>query len=144
MTIFVAYEPTPPGRRALAEAVDWARVHRRPLHVVRVIVQAGGESPVRVRADVRASREVDEQLEHLRTELSAAGVDVTTSALHSLEGQASRALLEAAREEEAELIVVGIRQRSRVGKLVLGSVAQDLLLEADCPVLAVRAAPSER
>jgi nucleotide-binding universal stress UspA family protein len=43
-----------------------------------------------------------------------------------------------AKEAGAELIVIGLRRRSPVGKLVLGSNAQDILLQADCAVLAVK------
>lgn len=50
------------------------------------------------------------------------------------------AVLLVARQEAADLIVIGIRRRSRVGKLLLGSNAQSILLRADCPVLAVKAA----
>ncbi len=42
-----------------------------------------------------------------------------------------------AQEEDADLIVIGIRNRSRVGKLILGSSAQEILLGAPCPVLGV-------
>lgn len=50
----------------------------------------------------------------------------------------AEAILEVAREERAGLVVIGIRDRSRVGKLVLGSNAQDILLGASAPVLAVK------
>jgi nucleotide-binding universal stress UspA family protein len=48
-------------------------------------------------------------------------------------------VLEAATQSAADLIVIGIRRRSPVGKLVLGSHAQSILLEASIPVLAVKA-----
>jgi nucleotide-binding universal stress UspA family protein len=141
VTIFVAYEPSPSGQRAVREGAAWAKEHGRPLHVARVIVhEAGGESPVRARQDMRTSFDVEERLEQLQRELADQGIETTTAVLHSLSGETSRTLLDAAREVEAELIVVGVRQRSRVGKLVLGSIAQDLILQADCPVLAVKPA----
>ena len=48
-----------------------------------------------------------------------------------------------AESEGAALIVIGLRRRSPVGKLLLGSNSQTLLLHADCPVLAVKAAATE-
>ena len=44
----------------------------------------------------------------------------------------------AADETSADVLVIGVRRRSPVGKLVMGSVAQTILLDADYPVLAVR------
>ena len=52
-------------------------------------------------------------------------------------------LIEVAESEGAALIVIGLRRRSPVGKLLLGSNSQTLLLHADCPVLAVKAAATE-
>jgi nucleotide-binding universal stress UspA family protein len=52
-------------------------------------------------------------------------------------------LLEVARQYGAEMIVIGIRRRSPVGKMILGSNAQEILLDADCPVLAVKAATKD-
>ena len=48
-------------------------------------------------------------------------------------------VLDVAESERASLIVIGLRRRSPVGKLLLGSVAQTILLQANCPVLAVKA-----
>ena len=47
-------------------------------------------------------------------------------------------LLKAMEKNDAELLVVGIRQRNPVGKLLLGSVARQVLLECPKPVLAVK------
>ena len=48
-------------------------------------------------------------------------------------------LIAVAEEENAEFIVIGLRRRTPVGKLILGSNAQRILLDASCPVLAVKA-----
>ena len=55
----------------------------------------------------------------------------------------AEAILEVARENHADLIVIGVRRRSRVGKLVLGSNAQDILLGAEAAVLAVKPRDTE-
>ena len=48
-------------------------------------------------------------------------------------------LIGIAEDGDAELIVIGLRRRTPVGKLILGSNAQRILLDAPCPVLAVKA-----
>jgi nucleotide-binding universal stress UspA family protein len=48
-------------------------------------------------------------------------------------------VLSVAEETQAELIVIGLRRRTAVGKLILGGTAQRILLDASCPVLAVKA-----
>lgn len=47
-------------------------------------------------------------------------------------------VLTVAEEVGAELIVIGLRHRTPVGKLIMGSTAQSILLDANCSVLAVK------
>lgn len=52
----------------------------------------------------------------------------------------AEALLDLAEDVGATLLVIGSRHRTRVGKLLLGSTVQRVLLESSIPVLVVKAA----
>ena len=78
-------------------------------------------------------------LADLRGELDAAGVDYELRPDYAGLSPADH-LVNLSVAEHAQLIVIGLRRRSAVGKLILGSSAQRVLLEAPCPVLAVKAA----
>lgn len=117
------------GQAALRNGVEEARRRGVPLRVIAgAKVGAGGESGETV-LDLR------QELARIEADLKAQGVDCEAKEVLST-GTPSEALLEAAKG--AELIVIGLRNRSAVGKLLMGSVAQDVLVSAPCPVLAVK------
>jgi nucleotide-binding universal stress UspA family protein len=43
-----------------------------------------------------------------------------------------------ANEKKVDEIIIGVKSRSNIGKLLFGSTAQTVILEADCPVITVR------
>ncbi len=47
-------------------------------------------------------------------------------------------IIDFAKEHEIDEIIIGVRNRSKVGKLLFGSTAQFVILQADCPVVAVK------
>jgi nucleotide-binding universal stress UspA family protein len=53
-------------------------------------------------------------------------------------------MLRVARDTSAQVLVIGIRHRTPVGKMIMGSVAQHVLLDAPCPVLAVTSSARRR
>ena len=55
------------------------------------------------------------------------------------EGDLADEIVRVAETVDASVIVIGLRRRTPVGKLILGSNAQRILLDAPCPVLAVKA-----
>ena len=131
-TIVVGYVFTPEGRAALRAGIDEGR--RRGSKVLVVNSNKGGATFSR--EDARAN---EDELAEVGRQLADADVD------HEVRGlvmgkEAPDDILDVAEEVGAELIVIGLRQRSPIGKLLLGSNAQRILLEASAPVLAVKAA----
>lgn len=129
MPVIVGFVPTKEGRAALDAAVVEARSRGARLLVVNA--STGSAS-----AD---NRYVDDAgLTELRAELDASGLDYEIShAVHRKDP--AEVLVDLAEQTNAELIVIGVRRRTPVGKLLLGSQAQQVLLDAECPVLAVKA-----
>jgi nucleotide-binding universal stress UspA family protein len=127
MTVLVGYIPTAEGRAAVRQALYEARLRQLPLIVVNVHRDAA-------LSDDRLATE--SELSALQAE--AAAVDVAVDVLAPHEGDVSEAILAAARQHHASIIVIGVRHRTPVGKLLLGSTAMEILMNAPCPVVAVR------
>lgn len=135
MRIVVGFIRSPEGEAALARAVEEARLRDAELVVVHSM--RGGE-----RDEGKKVVEYTEAFEALEGTLSGEGIRFKL--IDYVRGNSpSEDLLQAASEEDAGLIVIGLRRRSAVGKLVMGSNAQEILLQSDLPVLAVKAASDD-
>lgn len=139
MCIIVGLNHSPEGQAALERAVAEARLRAAPLEVVSVLRAEEGEDPHELERFRRSYDEARAEADELQRRLSAEGVEVAVQVQLATSRSPAAILLEAAERQQAQLLVIGVRRRSRVGKLVLGSVAQDILLGSDCPVLAVKA-----
>jgi nucleotide-binding universal stress UspA family protein len=129
MTIIVGYLPTDEGDAAVTAAADEAR--RRGTGLVIFNVSTGAS-----RVDTHLA--TPEALTALCDTLTGEGLHVDIQ--QSIRGHdPADEILTAAEQHQADLIVIGLRRRTAVGKLLLGSTAQRILLSADCPVLAVKA-----
>lgn len=128
MTVVCGYVPSEQGRAALRAALDEADRRGEPLHVLNT---SRGDALV----DRRYADEDD--LAQVRARLEESGVPWTLQ--HEVVGEdGAEAVLAAASEHRASVVVIGLRRRTPTGKLLFGSQAQRILLEADCPVLAVK------
>lgn len=126
MPVVVGYLSTPEGEAALRAAISEAKLRSTS---ILVIVGARG---------LGAAMERDRMVHEVGDILSGHDIEY---AVQEDDGETDIAELicDTAERADAQLIVIGLRRRSPVGKLILGSNAQRILLEAHCPVLAVKA-----
>ena len=134
-TIVVGYVPKPEGRAALRRAAEEARL--RGARLVVINSARGGRD-----FDAEDAVDSEAELDEVRAQLAEAGVEAEVRQL--VRGMdVAEDLISVAQETSADFIVIGLRRRSPVGKLILGSNAQRILLDAPCPVLSVKAGESD-
>lgn len=129
MTILVAYAPRPEGQAALEQGIEIAKQRKELLMVVNA--SPGGDKEDPAMADVQ-------DYERVGKLLAATGIPYELKQF--VRGKNAADEIQALSETlPISLIVIGLRKRTAVGKLIMGSVAQDILLNVPCPVLAVKA-----
>jgi nucleotide-binding universal stress UspA family protein len=127
--IVVGYSADPFGRAALEHGIAEAKLRKTNLLVINATSGEAYADPRFARSD--EVHDVEEHLANCGVEFELTqpvGVDTADELLTAMD------------RPEADLLVIGIRHRSPVGKLLLGSVSQQLLLECSKPVLAVKPA----
>ncbi|HEY9293221.1 MAG TPA: universal stress protein [Microlunatus sp.] len=117
-TVVVGYSAKPEGRAALARGIAMAKLNGSKI----VIVHTAPE----------------DDAPEVRAELDASGLSYDIHQAPDVLDPAEE-LIKVSEASADAMIVIGLRRRSPVGKLLLGSNAQRVLLDASCPVLAVKA-----
>jgi nucleotide-binding universal stress UspA family protein len=128
-TVVLGYVPKPEGEAALTAALSEARLRQADIVVVNAHRARHG--------DHEWEQRMSAELEELRARVEGEGLNVHIRTPQS-ELDPADDLVSIAAEVDADLIVIGLRRRTPVGKLILGSSAQRILLDAHCPVLAVK------
>jgi nucleotide-binding universal stress UspA family protein len=132
VTIVVAYVPRPEGQAALDKGIEIAKRRKEHLLVVNASPGGGKEDPTVLDG---------QDYERVKRLLDDAGIDAELKQF--IRGKSAVEEIEnLVVSSNASLLIIGLRKRSAVGKLIMGSVAQDLLLSISCPVLAVKASSS--
>jgi nucleotide-binding universal stress UspA family protein len=133
MTIVVGYVPKPEGRAALRAAMEEADLRNQPLYVLNA---SKGD------ALVDQSFASADDLADVGRLLEESGIpfELEQRVGH---GDGAEEVVAAAERLGASLIVIGLRRRTPTGKLLFGSDAQRILLDASCQVLAVKATSAE-
>ena len=130
MTVAVAHQVSATSRKALVQAVQEAKFRATDLAVLHVVDSIDADSQEAYRLGV--SDEIEKVVGQdpavpWRLHLATAGQDL------------AGALLKLVDSVGADLLVIGARRRSPMGKALMGSVAQTVILEANLPVLVVKA-----
>ncbi|MGD8368251.1 MAG: universal stress protein [Desulfobacterales bacterium] len=130
MKILVGYD----GSNAAAAAVTLAAEHAKAFGAEVHIVTSLSKGTDRQQKDIRSG---EERLDRMRSACEGEGVRCKTHLL--IRGMSSgEDIVQFAVEEGVDEIVVGVKRRSKVGKLLMGSTAQYVILKAPCPVLTIK------
>ena len=127
MTVVVGYIPDQYGEAALAAGIEEAGCRGTDL----VVVNA-------TKGDALVDRRYVGQAGLAELEQRLAGVAVPNEVRQAMGADVAQEMVRVAVETNADAIVIGLRHRSPVGKLIMGSVAQQVLLDAPCWVIAVK------
>ena len=130
MKILVGYKGINVGKDLLDLAVTHARAFDASILVV-TSMRDGAED------DQKRIVDAEKNLDEARTFFEQKGVDCKTHLL--IRGfEPGEDLVAFAREKQVDEILIGVKSRSKVGKLLFGSTAQAVILTAGCPVVTVK------
>lgn len=130
MKILVGYKGTKIGKDLMEIAVRHAKAFNGD--ILLVTSMKGGE-----KTDKQDIVDAEKNLETAKAYFDDYGVKSETHLL--VRGmEAGEDLVRFAKEKEVDEVILGVRSRSKVGKLLFGSTAQVVILEAHCPVVTVK------
>jgi nucleotide-binding universal stress UspA family protein len=130
MKLMVAYRASEVGEKVLALALERARETAAQVYLVTSLVGGGDTS-------VETIEQAEADLDQAAKLLAGQGIAAETHLL--IRGlSAGDDLVQFAAEIGADEIIVGIWKTSKVGKLLFGSTAQEVILKAPCPVLTTK------
>ncbi len=130
MKILVGYKGTNVGKDLMDIAVKHAKAFEGEILIATSMV--GGDKVAKQKVV-----DTEKNLEQAKAYFDDYGVKCETHLL--VRGfEAGEDLVTFAKEKKVDEIIIGVRSRSKVGKLIFGSTAQVVILDAHCPVLTVK------
>lgn len=130
MKILVGYD----GTNSAKEALNLAKFHAKAFGASVDVITSMHKGTESERKEIE---QVERGLEYAKSLFEEADISCDTHLL--IRGlSAGEDLVEFAKENQVGEIIVGVKRRSKVGKLLMGSTAQYVVLQADCPVVTVK------
>jgi nucleotide-binding universal stress UspA family protein len=130
MNIMVGYDRSNVAKEALVLVKKHAKAFDAKVYLLTALTQG----PDLQLEDIQKA---EHELERLRISFKEDGIPCETHAIVS-SLSAGEDLVQFAQENGIDEIVIGVRRRSKVGKLLFGSNAQYIILQAICPVVTVK------
>ncbi len=140
MKILVAYDGSEGAQRAARAAADVARPAGASLMLLHVLDPRFDATEVQAPSRSEAMAQVSQRREAEARDFATGLLDGVRVRVESVERgeDIAEAILRVADEEGSDLIAIATKRAGGVAGLVLGSVMQQVLRDADCPVLVVR------
>ena len=130
MKLLVGFDGSNSAKEALSLAIKLAKAFNASIDIV-TSMETGTND------EAKAIETAKKELEYAQASIKEQGIQADTHLL--IRGRKpGEDLVQFARESKAETIFIGIKRRSKVGKLLFGSNAQYVILQAPCPVMTVR------
>lgn len=133
MKILVGFD----GSNTAKDAIAYAKVQAGAFDAKVFVVTCMAQSHEVKSKDVDRMANADAALTQIQDALDSDGISCETRLLVG-EWSPGERLVQFAKEIEADAVVLGVRRRSKIGKLLMGSTAQYVILEAHCPVITVK------
>ena len=130
MKILVGYDGSKVAEDALKLAREHARVFKADIHLFTSLHQ-GSELQ---KEDIEKAESRQDNLK-LDFDFQKTTCETYVSVTFLTPGED---LVQFAKDNDIDFIFIGVRKRSKVGKLMFGSTAQKVILEAPCPVVTVK------
>ena len=130
MKILVGYD----GSKVAEDAVKLAQQHGHAFKAEVYIMTSLEQSPTLKKEDIDRA---ENRLENLQRAFEVDNIPCKVQAFVSYQSPGED-LVNYVKGNDMDEIIIGVRRRSKVGKLVFGSTAQYVILEAPCPVVAVK------
>lgn len=130
MKIMIGYD----GSNSAKEALQVAKKHAKAFGASVEVVTSMEKGTENQQKDIEIS---EQGLEWAKSVFNDAGIACQSHLL--IRGlEAGEDIVQFAKENRVDQIIVGVKRRSKVGKLLMGSTAQYIILQAHCPVLSVK------
>ena len=130
MKIMVGYDGTEAAKDALELAKKHAKAFDAEIHLVTSMTKGTDTK-------LASIEKIEASLQYAKDSVEEENIPCQQHLL--IRGlTAGEDLVEYVRENGIDAVFVGIHQRSKIGKLLMGSTAQYIILEAPCPVISIR------